>query len=123
MRLEIRSQSLDIGQGFRGYIERRLRFALGRFGPRIGGVTVSLADLNGPRGGLDKRCRIMVRLVRFGQVVVEDTDSDLGAAVNWAADRVEQSVRRELERRRNRGSRLAKGEDMSAGNPEARYTG
>ena len=107
MRLAIRSQDLDIGQRLRGSIERRLRFVLGRFGTRIGSVTVHLADLNGPRGGLDKRCRIVVRLVRAGQVFVEDTDADLGAVVDRATDRVGQAVRRELERRHNWRARLA----------------
>ena len=107
MRLEIRSQDLEIGQGLRGSIERRLRFVLGRFGTRIARVTVYLTDLNGPRGGMDKRCRIVVRLVRAGQVFVEDTDTDLGAVVDRATDRVGQAVRRELERRHNWGGRLA----------------
>jgi len=107
MQLEIRSQDLEIDQEFRGSIERRLRFVLGRFGTHIGRVTVHLADLNGPRGGRDKRCRIVVRLVRTGQVFVEDTDTDLGAVVDRATDRVGQSVRRELERRNNWGGRLA----------------
>ena len=106
MRLEIRSQAIDIGQELRATIERRLRFVLGRFGTHIGSVQVHLADLNGPRGGMDKRCRIVVRLVRAGQVFVEDTDNDLGAVVDRATDRVGQSVSRELERRHNRGGRL-----------------
>jgi len=105
MQLEIRSQGLEIDQGLRGSIERRFRFVLGRFGTRIGRVMVYLADVNGPRGGLDKRCRIVVRLLRAGQVFVEDTDSDLGAVVDRATDRLGLSVRRELERRRERGSR------------------
>jgi len=107
MWLDIRSQDLDIGQGLRGHIERRLRFALGRFGPRVSRVTVYLADLNGPRGGIDKRCRIVVRLQRSGQVFVEDTDTDLEAVVDRAADRVGQSVSRHLERRRERRGHLA----------------
>ena len=123
MQLDIRSQGLDIGQDLRGHIERRLRFVLSRFGDRIGRVTVYLADLNGPRGGIDKRCRIVVRLLRSGQVFVEDTDSDLEAVVDRAADRVAQSVRRQLERRREWRGRWQHGEGLSAGDPEARDTG
>lgn len=107
MRLEIHSQGLDLGQGLRGFIERRLQTVLGRFGTRIGQVAVYLADLNGPRGGIGKRCRIVAQLFRSGQVVVEDTDADLGAVADRAMDRMGQSVRQKLERRRNRGRRLA----------------
>ena len=123
MQLDIRSQGLDISQGLRGQIERRLRFVLGRFVNRVSRVTVHLADLNGPRGGIDKRCRVVVRLLRSGQVFVEDVDADLEAVVDRATDRVRQSVRRVLERRRERRGRWQNGEDMPAGDPEARDTG
>lgn len=36
---------------------RRLEFALGRLGARVRSLTVRLADLNAPRGGVDKHCR------------------------------------------------------------------
>ena len=42
------------------HIERRLRFALDRFGDRIARVFVFLHDRNGPRGGIDKICRVLV---------------------------------------------------------------
>ena len=104
MRLEIRSHDLEFDQELRDSIESRIQFVLGRFCNRITRVTVFLSDLNGPRGGIDKRCRIVVRLVPAGQVFVEDTDADLGVVVDRAMDRVGQSVRRELERQRERGA-------------------
>ncbi len=107
MRLEIRSPHLEIDNELRAHIERRLRFVLGRFGTRISGVTVFVADLNGPRGGIDKRCRIVVRLIRSGEVFVEDVDTDLGVVMDRAADRVGLSVSRELERRRERNGHLS----------------
>lgn len=107
MRVDIRNQHLQLDQGMQSSIERRLRFLLGRFGERISRVTVYLSDLNGPHGGLGKHCRIVVRLVRSGQIVVEDTDTDLGAVVERTADRVGKTVRRELERRRDRMAPLA----------------
>ena len=42
--------------------QQRLRFALGRFADRVRSLTVRLSDINGPRGGRDKRCTIAVRL-------------------------------------------------------------
>jgi hypothetical protein len=66
-------------------------------------VRVHLAELPGPHGTTGKRCRIVVRLLRSGQVSCEDTDADLGAVVNRAIDRVGQSVRRELERQHEEG--------------------
>ena len=61
---------------------------------------MQLGDLNGPRGGLDKQCRVTVTLSPSGRVMVEATDANLHSAIDRAADRLERSVTRELERRR-----------------------
>jgi len=75
--------------------ERRLEYALGRFAPRVRSLSVRLSDLNGPRGGLDKKCLIAVRLERPRRVIViEDVDADEGAAINRAADRAARAVSR-----------------------------
>lgn len=66
----------------------------------IGRVIVRFSDTNGHRGGVDKRCQIDVGLRPSGSVRSEDTDADLGVAVNRAADRVARAVARVLERER-----------------------
>ena len=63
-------------------------------------MTVRLTDINGPRRGLDKHCRIAVALVPLGMVMVEGEGDDPFALVAGAAKRVGRAVRRELERRR-----------------------
>ena len=66
------------------HVERRLRFALSRFSGRIRRVNVFLADQNGPRGGIDKTCRIVVMLRDGGSVVAEVNDVDWVIAVDRA---------------------------------------
>jgi putative sigma-54 modulation protein len=82
------------------HIERRLQFALSRFSSRIRRVNVFLADENGPRGGIDKTCRIVVRLRDGGDVVAEVSDSDWEIAVDRATTRVGHTTSREMARRR-----------------------
>ena len=96
------------------HVERRLRFALTRFSGRIGRVNVFLADQNGPRGGIDKTCRIVVRLRDGGDVVAEVSDVDWEVAVDRATTRIGHSTGRELARRRA-GRRM--------GRPDAADTG
>ena len=59
-----------------------------------------LSDINGPRGGRDKRCRIQVPFAGKPNVVIEDTESDLYVAIDRAAERAERAVVRRLERLR-----------------------
>jgi ribosome-associated translation inhibitor RaiA len=100
MRLHIRGKNFRVNDDLREHMRLRLGFALGRFGQRIREVTASLADVNGPRGGLDKQCRIVVRLLPSGKVTIEETALDFMAATARAADRAGRAVGRELERRR-----------------------
>lgn len=84
------------------FATRRLGFVLGRFGSRVTGVRVSVSDENGPRGGVDKKCRIEVRGPRNLAVVIEDSAADERAAIARAADRAGRTFARALERRRAR---------------------
>ena len=103
MKLSISGKNLKLDDAMKEYIERRVYFALSRFSPRISRVSVMAEDINGPRGGIDKRCRIVVKLERSGELTVEATDADMSAAVSAVADRVGRAVQRELERRRTLG--------------------
>ena len=100
MQIQIRERHVEVTEVLRAHVERRLGFGLARFGARIGRVIVRLSDTNGHRGGVDKRCQIDVGLRPSGRVRSEDTDADLGVAVNRATDRVARAVARVLERER-----------------------
>ena len=63
---------------------------------------VRLSDINGPRGGADKCCHIQVVLPQLPDVVIEDTEVDLYAAIDRAADRAGRTVDRRLARHRDR---------------------
>lgn len=84
----------------RDYLRRKLGRKLGRFAPSIERTSVRIEDVNGPRGGTDKRCRIKVVLSGLPSVVVEERHHELQAAMDRALARVERAVRTALQRRR-----------------------
>jgi ribosome-associated translation inhibitor RaiA len=100
MKIHVRSRKAEVDETVRAQIERRLQFSLGKFSPSILRVAVQIVDLNGPRGGEDKSCRIELRLLPTGSIFVADTDADLYAAVDRAADRAAQCVSRATRRTR-----------------------
>jgi putative sigma-54 modulation protein len=65
--------------------ERRLHFATDRFRENIREIGVALRDVNGPRGGIDKQCKITAKLWRGGTVEIEETRSSFIEAVGRAA--------------------------------------
>ena len=99
MRLEIRSKELMLTEAIDAYVSRRMRLALGRFGPRLGRIMVRVGDENGPRGGVDKCCRVVAQ-TSTGTVVVEELDRDLYVAIDRASERVARAVGRAVLRSR-----------------------
>ena len=82
------------------HIDRRLQFALSRFAGRIGRIVVFLHDHNGPKGGIDKVCRVLVKARECGMIMAAGTDSDWFTAVDRATTRIGRSVARQIARRR-----------------------
>jgi len=100
MRIDIKARGFDLTDGLREHTERRLRFALSWANHDVRTVTVCLSDINGPRGGEDKRCHIQVAFTGAQDAVIEDTEADLYVAIDRAVDRTERTVARRLERLR-----------------------
>ncbi|HEC15296.1 MAG TPA: HPF/RaiA family ribosome-associated protein [Sedimenticola sp.] len=100
MQVKILARSFSLTNALRSHIQRRLCYALTSSRDSIQRVMVRLSDINGPRGGSDKRCHIHVVLEGLPDVVVEDTESDLYAAISRAGARAGRAVARRLRRRR-----------------------
>lgn len=88
----------------REHLERRLTFALGRFGDEVRHVIARVADLNGPRGGVDKQVSLQVEGRRLRTLLVRDADANLFTAIDRAADRIGRALGRALERKNHRRS-------------------
>jgi hypothetical protein len=101
MRLLVRRKNVALGEELQDWVEMRMRFAFSRFHARIREIVVTLDDLNGPKGGVDKRCRVVVRMAPRGRVAIEEIGADFETAVARAAERGGRTVGRELERRRD----------------------
>jgi putative sigma-54 modulation protein len=78
----------------REYAVQRLSFALRRFDRRIRHITVRIADVNGPRRGVDSRCSMSVDLIDGGQIFVKAISAWPFAAVSQAAGRLSKVLRR-----------------------------
>ncbi len=100
MQLDIQTNGFSLTDGIRDYATRRMQFALDRNDKHITHARISLADINGPRGGVDKKCQINLALAGHSSIVIEDTEADLYVAIDRASDRCERTLTRRLEKTR-----------------------
>jgi hypothetical protein len=100
MRFDVRSHRPNRTDPLRAFATERLRAALHRFRHRVDRVTLFVTDVNGPRGGTDKRVRLIIGLRPSGSVIITAINANAFVAVARAARRAGHSVKRELRRRR-----------------------
>ena len=94
MQIDIHTRHLDDPAELRRDARARLTTAFARFAARIRRVRVVIEDVNGPRGGVDKRCRIEVDgLAQGPPVFVADADQPF-AALGRAVERARRWVAR-----------------------------
>lgn len=82
----------------RDLAQRRMRFVFRRLLWLVPQVTVQLSDVNGPRGGVDKRCQVEVKTVNAGTVVVTSMARNWRTALDTALARAAKFVTRRLRR-------------------------
>jgi putative sigma-54 modulation protein len=96
MQIQIQARDFPLTEALIDYVERSINFALSsRFG-QLKRIEVRLSDINGPRGGKDKRCQILIGLPRLRNIVIEDTQTDLYVAIDRAVERAGRTLNRRL---------------------------
>jgi ribosome-associated translation inhibitor RaiA len=98
MRIDVRDRGFKATEAVRNYVGLRLMSVLDHQVRQVDGVTVYLADVHAPEGGVDKRCRMLALLTSSGEVRVQETDPGLYAAIDHAAERLAHGVALELAR-------------------------
>lgn len=99
MRVQVRLRNLEHSNGLEHHVQQRASYALSKFGQRIQRVVARFEDLNGPKGGVDKRCSIAA-VGSFGMRIVEATGADCYAAADRAMEILERSLARAVGRNR-----------------------
>ena len=100
--IQVQARGFVLSDAIRHYAERRLRFALPLEHERVLRVALTLSDVNGPRGGVDKKGRIQGVLTGRASLLIEDTQPDAYVAIDRASDRIAVCMYRVLEREKTR---------------------
>lgn len=98
MRVFLKPLGFNPGATLRRYVSLKVSAALARWTGRLAQVVVRVADVNGPRGGLDKVCSIHLLVPHRSFVVVTAVASDYYAAVDLAVSRACRAAARAFDR-------------------------
>ena len=81
-----------------GRVQALVRDTLDRYSDRITRVEVHLNDLNGEKGGTDKRCLMEARVGGFGPISVNHEADNLNLAIDGAMEKLERAIEHRLGR-------------------------
>ena len=103
MQMKIQIKGLPRATTLRRIAAHKIDGELSRYVHAIQEASVSLDDINGPnRGGVDKLCRVVLRMKDSSVLVIEELGADIAQVIERVADRLHQSVARQLSRSRYR---------------------
>lgn len=97
MQIRIKSPTSP-SSSLRELAQRRVRFVMRRLVWLVPEATVQLVDVNGPRGGVDKRCRVTLQPVGLPPVVVTSTATEWRTALDQALARAARALLRQWRR-------------------------
>lgn len=98
MHIDIQTRGFPLSNALATYVKRRFSQILTSDNRHILRTQVRLADINGPRGGVDKRCQFNVTLAGTSNVVIQETSEDMYSAIDKAAQRARRTIARRLGR-------------------------
>jgi putative sigma-54 modulation protein len=109
MRVHVRCTNVEHSTSLVEHTKRRIHQHLSRFGHCLSVVEARLSDVNGPRGGVDKRCLLTARGRGLGGLRIEELHPDFYGCVERALERLEYAVGRGIARVRERQAAAAEG--------------
>jgi hypothetical protein len=110
MQIIFESRDAD-GAQMRDLSVERVRFVLRRLATFVPHAKVQFSDVNGPRGGVDKRCQVELKTDNVGTVVIASLARDWRTALDRSLGRATRVLTRSLQRAqkpvRDRTAKLA----------------
>jgi ribosome-associated translation inhibitor RaiA len=101
MKIVVRFLGLPPSETLREHSERQALLHLRRFGKEVSCIAIRIRDVNGPKGGVDKQCRVLANGPHFGCSTLEELSEDAYQAVDMAIVRLARTIARGLERTRD----------------------
>lgn len=98
MKCFIRANNIELPVSLRRFIVNRIEKTFSRVNDKVRFVVVSFQDINGFRGGNDKRCKVKVIGENSIQVHVFDTHSCEKTAFSKALKRAQQSFQERIQK-------------------------
>ena len=113
MDISIVAKDFHLTAALLDYTQERVKQRLGRLGVDAKRVQIILSDINGPRGGEDKRCQILLDIAGRGRLAVHAIHTDMYAAIDQSLAKAKRRVVK-VSKRRHSGRQSSRNLDYDS---------
>lgn len=99
MKLSINFRNMRGSGNIINYIDHRHAFAFAGTRHEIERTTITVSDVNGLKGGIDKQCKVVIKPVGLREIVIAETRENILQAIDLCLARASRSLNRKLKRR------------------------
>lgn len=101
MELTISTMKIDVTPDTISQIKEKTKKIFSRVRDNIMSVKLTIDDVNGPKGGVDKKCTVVVYCRGLPNIVVTNNEQSVVKAVNTALNRARNTLIKKLKRSHN----------------------
>lgn len=92
----VKARHFSLSPALSEHVESKLRLMLGRYEQKINRVHVTLFDVNGPKGGEDMCCKLVIHPSHMPAIVVKELSTDMYDSINKCSHRAKRVLGRHI---------------------------
>jgi ribosomal subunit interface protein len=107
MNINLQARDFHLTNSLESQIRQKMKILLDRFDDKIRATRVVLSDINGPKGGKDKRCTIKIEVHNAKTIVVDEVADNMYESISRCSQRAKRAVSKLVSK--DRGKKREKG--------------
>jgi ribosome-associated translation inhibitor RaiA len=96
MRIDIQTTEINLGQNFKQMLKVKIRRLFQHNSQHIRLINITFRDINGPKGGEDKLCKVNIFASRGQHILVSVKDNSAFKAATLAIKKANNTLHRQL---------------------------
>lgn len=100
MKIDIQAKQLKLGQTFKQNVKVKIRRLFQHNSEEVNRIDITLADVNGPKGGEDKVCKVNVSVGGGKNILVSAREASAYKAVTLAVKKASATLSRQRQKAR-----------------------
>lgn len=101
MKIDIQAKQLKLGQTFKQNVKVKIRRLFQHNSEDVNRINITVADINGPKGGDDKVCKVNVSVGGGKNILVSARDSSAYKAVTQAIRKASATLSKQRQKARD----------------------